>query len=252
AVAFVKFLHTIDGIYIWEYFTTLSYEMAVLTGRRPYRWTIWIYSVTRLGTLTAVIVNLIGFNVTSRINCQAWITSELVFAYIAFAAASLLIVLRIAAIWNRNRYAMALAAAIWLTNVGFLIHALTTSARSVWVPASGSCAVLHSNNSRNNIAVTLTTDVVLLSTMLAGLLIVRKDGAASFGIWRMLYKQGLIWLLLATIAEVPPVVFTSLNLNDAWNLMFQTPALIVMTIAATRMYRDLTDFNKPNFTYVPS
>jgi len=54
--------------------------------------------------------------------------------------------------------------------------------------------------------------------------------------------EGLIWLFFATIAEVPPAVFIGLNLNYSFNLMFQTPALIVMTIAATRMHRSLSEF----------
>jgi hypothetical protein len=45
--------------------------------------------------------------------------------------------------------------------------------------------------------------------------------------------------LLATIAEVPPVVFFCLNLNDTFDLMFQIPNLAIMTIASTRMYRSL-------------
>ncbi|KAI0052414.1 hypothetical protein FA95DRAFT_1601789 [Auriscalpium vulgare] len=239
-LAFVKFLHCVDGIYIWEYFTTLDYEWSVLTGKRPYRWTIWIYSITRLSTLIGIILNLVGFNLESEIDCQAWIINELIFAYIAFASASVLIVLRIAAIWNRNKIALGLAAAAWLTNVAFLIHGVAT-AKSVWVPASKACAVLNTHESKANIAVTLGTDIALLLVMLAGLLRARK--ASKFGIWQLLYKQGLLWLLLASISEVPPTVFISLNLNDPWNLMFQTPSLIVMSIGATRIYRALTDFS---------
>jgi len=38
------------------------------------------------------------------------------------------------------------------------------------------------------------------------------------------------------------VVFISLDLNDAFNMMFLMPSLVIMTIAATRMYRSLADF----------
>jgi hypothetical protein len=51
-----------------------------------------------------------------------------------------------------------------------------------------------------------------------------------------------MWLVLATAAELPPAVFSSLNLNYPFNLMFQTPALIVMSIGATRIHRSLTDY----------
>ncbi|KAI0052431.1 hypothetical protein FA95DRAFT_1601803 [Auriscalpium vulgare] len=241
-LAFIKFLHCIDGLYIWEYVTTLNYEWEVITGKRPYRWTIWIYSISRLSALWTVILNLIGFNLTHEINCQVWIIFELFFAYLAFATASLLIVLRVAAIWNRNMYVMGLALAVWLTNIGFLIHGIVT-VRDVWVPESNACLTLDTDQGRNNICVTLATDLILCLLMLIGL-VRAKQGQGVAGIWRVLYRQGLVWLVVATIAEVPPAVFAILNLNDPWNLMFQTSSLITMEICATRMYRSLTDFGR--------
>jgi len=47
--------------------------------------------------------------------------------------------------------------------------------------------------------------------------------------------------VLALIAEIPTVVFGVLNLNDAWNFMFDGTALTILSIAAARMYRSLTD-----------
>jgi len=38
-------------------------------------------------------------------------------------------------------------------------------------------------------------------------------------------------------------VFTCLNLNDAYNMMFLMPSLVVMTITSTRMYRFLAEFS---------
>lgn len=247
ALAVVKLWHVVDGLFIWEFFITLDYEWSVVRGRRPYRWTIWIYSLTRVCTLIAVALNMLGFDASSPINCQLWVIFELIFAYLAFAAASLLIVLRIIAIWDRNQIAVAIAVSAWSTNVGFLIHGIT-QLRAVWAPTQGVCAVLNVESSKNNIIVTLVTDVVLLITMLVGLLRLRQHGS-MLGLGRLLWRQGLIWLLLATAAEVTPTVFISLNLNDPFNLMFQTPSLIVMSIAATRLYRSLTDFTSFSGSY---
>ncbi|KAF8504385.1 hypothetical protein F5888DRAFT_739430 [Russula emetica] len=41
---------------------------------------------------------------------------------------------------------------------------------------------------------------------------------SAFGLGRLLWKQGLIWLLVATIAEVLPAVFICLNLNGSIQL----------------------------------
>ncbi|KAI9432741.1 hypothetical protein H4582DRAFT_2061560 [Lactarius indigo] len=245
AVSVVKLWHTIDGLFIWEFFITLEYELSVLRRRRPYQWPIWVYSLTRVCTLVAVILNMLGFDASSPINCHLWIIFELIFAYLAFAAATLLIVLRIYAIWDGNKIAVSIAMSAWLTNVAFLIHAIT-QLRAAWVPVPGVCAVLNIGKSKNTVIVTLITDVILCLVMLVGLLRLRQHGITMVGLWNFLWKQGLIWVFLASVVQVVPTVFISLNLNGFLGglmlHMFQTPSLIVMSIAATRMYRSLTDF----------
>jgi hypothetical protein len=91
------------------------------------------------------------------------------------------------------------------------------------------------------ITVTLGEDLVLLSLMLIGLR--RYGDVGMYGLWRFLHRQGLLWLLLVTVAEIPTTVFIYLNLNDYLNLMFQTPELIMMAVGATRIYRSLADYS---------
>jgi hypothetical protein len=243
-LAVVKLWHLVDGIFLWEFFITLDYEWSIIRGHRPYRWTIWIYSLARVCTLISVILNMLAFDSSTPINCQLWVIFELIFASLAFAAASILIVLRIIAIWNGNRIAVAIAICAWNANVAFLIHNITRL-HAAWVPTQSVCVVLNTESTRKNVTATLVTDVVLLLTMLVGLLRMRLHGNSMFGLAEILWRQGLIWLFLATVAEVTPAVFIGLNLNGPFNLMFQTPALIGMSIAATRMYRSLTDFTSP-------
>ncbi|EIM84468.1 uncharacterized protein STEHIDRAFT_159139 [Stereum hirsutum FP-91666 SS1] len=243
ASANVKLLHVVDGLYIWEFFTTLNYEWSFVSGRRKARWTIWVYVGCRWFTLASVVTNLVGFNVTSPINCQAWIVALLVFSYFSFAFASFLVVLRSIAIWERRLPVSCLVMGIWLTEIAFLIHGVTEG-KAIWLPDENTCDVLNTEKARNNVIATLATDVSLLSIMLVGLL--RKRGAGMFPLWRMLYHQGLAWIALAAVAEIPPVTFLSLNLNPALNIMFQTPAMIIMTIATTRIYRGLSNFASSN------
>jgi len=54
--------------------------------------------------------------------------------------------------------------------------------------------------------------------------------------------KGVIYLFVATIAEITPVVSIFLDLSVSFDLMFLIPSLITMSIAATRMYRSLADF----------
>jgi len=86
--------------------------------------------------------------------------------------------------------------------------------------------------------------------MLRGVLRWKIDGEMG-GIWWVLFTQGLAWVVIFTVAEVPPVVFISLNLNDAMDRMFTFPVMVVMTVAASRMYLGLVNssaFHSPPVT----
>jgi len=88
----------------------------------------------------------------------------------------------------------------------------------------------------------LVTNFILFSIMLGGLFNLRRQGGGMLDLGRLLLKQGVIWLLLAVVAELLPVVFICLNLNDALNLVTLAPSMTIESIAATRMYRSLIGF----------
>ncbi|KAH9159857.1 hypothetical protein EDB89DRAFT_2082914 [Lactarius sanguifluus] len=259
-LAFMKVLYVVGGIYIWEFFTSLWFEWQIITGRRSYRWSIWLYSGCRLSALFAIITIFVGFNVTTPINCRAWLVLVFFFAYSAFVFASALIVLRIVAIWERNWLVCTIAIAAWLVNIAFYIRNMTWS-EAVWSAEQSTCLVIKTDRNLTTIVVTLAEDIVLLVLMLAGLR--RYGDVGMYGLWRFLHRQGLLWLVLVTVAEIPTTVFIILNLNgtafpfvrlrdlictfsvqiDYFNLMFQTPELIMMAVGASRIYRSLADYS---------
>ncbi|KAH9967227.1 hypothetical protein BC827DRAFT_575746 [Russula dissimulans] len=211
--ALIRLWHTIDGLYIWEFVTTLDYEWSVIRGSRPYRWTIWLHSFTRVAILMAVFTNTIGLDVSKPINCQLWVTFELIFAYTAIAGASLLIALRVIAIWKKNRIVYAITMSAWGANVVIIIHGIAML-RAVWSPLTKTCIAPNTTVNTLNIIVSLCTDIVLLFVMLVGLLSWRREPGGVSNLSSLLWTQGNIWLLLATIGYVPPVVFISLDLNE--------------------------------------
>ncbi|KAI0052413.1 hypothetical protein FA95DRAFT_1601788 [Auriscalpium vulgare] len=240
-VALLKVLHTVDGLYIWEFAQTFEWEWAILTRKKRWKWSLALYFACRFVTLAAVVTELVGFNLTEEFNCQkTWLVFLLIFSYVAFALDSLLIVFRVIAIWERQLYIVVSSIAVWLVNVAFLLYGAsyalthpsmsltvtpTAQADASWNPVVGLCAVVNTDHNRANVLVTLLTDLVLLIIMFAGVLRLRSGS----GLWKLLYRHGLIWIALATLAEVPPTTFLFLNLNDEMNLMFQTPALVVIT-----------------------
>jgi hypothetical protein len=87
--------------------------------------------------------------------------------------------------------------------------------------------VLNTEKNKPSIIATLITDIILLLIVLIGLLRLLRDCGGSFALGRLLWKQvgsgrshfsvcqftylfplpkGVIWLLIATVAEVPPMV----------------------------------------------
>lgn len=246
-LSLVKLWHVLDGIFIWEFFITLYFEWDVIRGRRPYRWTIWIYSLTRVATLLAIILNMIGFNTTTPMHCQVWVIFQFLFAYISLAAASLLIVFRVIAIWKTEKTIVLITMGVWLVNVSLLIEGIVRI-RSAWSPEATTCTLLNLETNKPAVISTLATDVVLLLVMVIGLFRMHLEVESVFALGRILWNQGLIWLIVATLAAVPPTVFMCLNLNLPLNYMFQAPNMIVMAIAATRMYRSVDDLVGPRET----
>jgi len=211
--------------------------------------------------VTALLVTILSFvmmDAKGPINCQAILSLINVSAFLTMFASSLLIVLRIIAIWNKNKIVVATAFSIWVVNGAFFLQRVV-QLRSVWVPAQQSCAPESTKIIQLNLIAMLVTDIALLLIMLIGLLRLRVDGGGAFGLAQLLWRQGVIWLLLATAAEVPPVVLASLDLNVPFNIMLQPPSWATLTIAATRMHRALvvfasssTDaFSAPKFTSLP-
>ncbi|KAI0278979.1 hypothetical protein BC826DRAFT_1113123 [Russula brevipes] len=240
-LSFVKLLHTVTGLYIWEFVTTLDYEWSIFCGRRPYRWTIWIYSFTRVATLMAVILAIVAFDAKLPHTCQAFVTTHGVFAYLALVTAQLLILLRIFAIWNRRRVVVATSIGVWVTNTVLLIQTISRIRSETASPDS--CTPKNIQITKINLISTLVTDVALLLIMLVGLLQLRIRGVGMLSLGQLLWKQGIIWLCIATATGALPVIFVYLDLNGKpLRIMFQVPSLVAISIAATRMYRSLTDY----------
>jgi len=156
--------------------------------------------------------------------------------YASWASASLIISLRVIAIWNFDVLVSLIAFVVMSGGIALNIRRLVM-VTGTYNPIVDSCIVLNTRGALANTLGVLVVDVVLLLAMLIGLLRHRN----SVGIWKLLYQQCIIWIALALIAEIPLVVFFILNLNDAWNDMLVATALAIISIAAARMYRSLSD-----------
>ncbi|KAI0255227.1 hypothetical protein BJV78DRAFT_752920 [Lactifluus subvellereus] len=204
-LAMVKLDHAMAGIYIWETVFTAGFELDVLRGKRPYRWTIWVL------------------------------------IFVSWTFASLIIVLRIIAIWNRQRIVSFLSVCVWLAGIATLLHSFATKkVEGLYNPNQDTCTLLGLHKSLPAAVTILVADIVLLMSMLIGLL--RHACRSSTGIWYLLYQQCIIWIFLTCISEVPVVVFLILNWNDPWNEMFVHPSTGILSLGAARLYRSLCQY----------
>ncbi|KAI0267626.1 hypothetical protein BGY98DRAFT_1101885 [Russula aff. rugulosa BPL654] len=239
-LAISKLWHALAGLYFWEFFTTLNYERDVFRGHRPFRWTIWIYFTTRIATLLAVVLSLVDIDVSTRYNCKVETVFLIAFSFLAAAAASLLIVLRIIAIWNMKKIVIAIATSVW--GAGFISQIQTiVRIRVESIPGTATCVVANPHIANLNTLVSFTTDIILLFIMLFGLFRLRFHKSSAFGMGRTLWRQGLVWLSVAFIADVLPLV--AMGFHHLLELqIFLVPWIVASSIAATRIHRDLADY----------
>ncbi|KAI0288385.1 hypothetical protein BC826DRAFT_695034 [Russula brevipes] len=94
---------------------------------------------------------------------------------------------------------------------------------------------------------TLFSETFLLLLMLAGLLRQRDHHLGRF-----LFCQGLIWLCVAIVSQVPQIVLLSLDLTELGNQMFHSTSLLSMTICVTRLYRALITYPSTQKSANPS
>ncbi|KAI0309962.1 hypothetical protein OF83DRAFT_1179041 [Amylostereum chailletii] len=210
----VNLIYATCGIVLWEIISTLTYEWTVLSRKRPYRWTIWHYTIVFL-----------------------------ICAYVSVALGSFLVVLRVIAIWERNILVSVFSSLLWLTSIAlnFREPFIVTSS---WNTSVNACDLVVGNTFIVNVPMMVVSDILLLLLVLAGL--VRKPEARGQGVFRFLYYQGIVWLVVATLAGVPSLVLVALDFNDPLDLLLQ-PILhrtleIRRSICSTRMYRALADY----------
>jgi len=244
--AVVKFKHVMAGLYIWEVVLNLKYEYSIIMRKRKITLASAFYMGCRWCTLFAIIVELLIMDQSfdGEMVCHALASMTFALSFLSMLFASLLVILRVHALWERNKVVTTIASAFWLTHAASLIYGVV---RSRGHPADGRCVFDHILRARICIISTFISDLVLLALMVSGVL--RWKGVHDkSGTWWLLYKQGLAWIVLFTLAEVPPLVFIILDLNDNMNVMFLLPAVITMAVGASRLYLGLVNsapFNSP-------
>ncbi|KAI0039882.1 hypothetical protein FA95DRAFT_967965 [Auriscalpium vulgare] len=213
----IKLVHFMWGVAIWEIVTTGGFEWAVIVGNRPYRWTIWVYTGCRVSMLAALTVFLASKDFAGLGHCTAWAAWVYALGYISLGLGSLLMLLRISAIWSRNFLVLTISGLAWLTGIALNIRYLIIVS-AVYNPLAHECIPAHSDKSVVSVIGIVVADFKLLGFMILGIMRLRVAGGTG-GLWGLLWNQGLVWLTLAISCELPALVVVRMNLNVAWNVV---------------------------------
>ncbi|OBZ65998.1 hypothetical protein A0H81_14033 [Grifola frondosa] len=239
------------GIFLWEWATTLYFDWRLLSsGTAERRWPTILYIFSRLAALVTVFLQFLGLNLVleSPFNCDALSLAIVMFAYLSMLLSSALIALRIIAIWNRKIPVVLFASVAFLANFACLLYGIILNNGSVLKPAATVCMDMDAVRDKLNIIVAFVTDVLMLIVMMIGIWRMRGSGS----LWRVVYYQGIIWLLFAVLCYSSLIILILLHLDEALYSLFPVPLAVAMTICATRMHRGLYEYANPNKTEVPT
>jgi hypothetical protein len=184
---------------------------------------------------------LVGLNILDEYNCKVWTHFVISFRYLATTLALSLFALRSIAIWQRSVPVTVASIVMVLVNIGAWIYRVTKS-NAVWEPALEVCMFVQTHSALLPNCILLVADIFFVVLMATGIY-KHNPGPRAF---KIMYREGLLWLVVATLVEIVPIVFLILNLNDVMNAMYIAPSVICTSIGATRMYRTLSDRQSGN------
>ncbi|KAG8847112.1 hypothetical protein FRB91_000183 [Serendipita sp. 411] len=236
---FKSIAHVSIGAYLWEAFSSIGFEWSLLRRKRGFKWPMLLYFYCKWMLVAAFVGMLIALNIHTKINCQALYNFNQFAGNSTLGASSTLLMLRSIAIWQRNRYISLFFVVVGLGLWGILMHGVTT-VRAHWSPELNTCAVDAVTGVYLSLVYlyTMFTDLVVLIVTLAGL----SWSPGKSGLWRMLWEQGIMFFIVAFIANLIPAVMLLVNLNPVINIMFSIPAIAATATCACRCFVGLSEY----------
>ncbi|KAG6901984.1 hypothetical protein C0995_005943 [Termitomyces sp. Mi166 len=133
-----------------------------------------------------------------------------------------------------------------------LIRFTGVNLSATWVGGTG-CVITWTNNKvlAATFVYAMCFDLVVLLLNAYKLLdIDSKDkGLMSSRIAKMIFEDGLIYFVIAFVANLLATVFMVLNLNQIMNVIFNVPAAVASTIVASRVVRRLANYSNPDVVH---
>jgi len=179
-----------------------------------------IYLACRNVVLANSFFELAFYDFATENNCEIIAKSATVTTFLGILLSSILIGIRVIAIWNRDIKVVIPVVTTLVIEIGFLTFA-TYKVDGAWYPMEGICGYVNIQTALPTTIATVLCDAFLVLVMLSGLL--RSRGAHRFRIWRILWNQGVLWLIIVTIAEIPTIFMVHANFNQILSISTVLP-----------------------------
>ncbi|EIN14724.1 hypothetical protein PUNSTDRAFT_49408 [Punctularia strigosozonata HHB-11173 SS5] len=242
ATVFNNLVHACIGLYLWEWATALQFDWDIATGKRRFRWPMIFYLLNRYSMVGVCI----GFAIVQNSHSSTLQCTPL-YTYIQFvgdasvALPSLNLAIRTMAVWSDNKILTGALVLVILGHWAILFQGLSVTAISV--PGTGGCAVTHTNL-KISIILFIYTMCFDFVTMLLNAVKLARPRSGHSSLTRLLFTDGLIYFVIAFVANTIATIFMVMNLNAVMSIMFVVPAATASTIVATRAFRRLSNFSQ--------
>ncbi|KAF5389540.1 hypothetical protein D9757_004077 [Collybiopsis confluens] len=242
---FVKLIHSVTGLYLWEVFLAIDFDWDVISRKKPFRWPLIFYFANRYLLLFALVGVLISFDATTKLDCQALYIFVQLCGNSSVGLASINLSLRTLAIYNDSGPLAIILTLVILGHWSLILQAPILLEVN-WDDQSGQCQIISTNNLI--LAATFIYSMVFdlfVFLLTAYKLFFRHNQVSVTGsnrLGRMLFYDGLIYFFIAFLSNLLATVFMLLNLNFIMTVIFNIPAAIASTIVACRVVRRLRNF----------
>ncbi|VDB87265.1 unnamed protein product [Peniophora sp. CBMAI 1063] len=228
------------GFYLWDYFKDIRYELTYLRRQDKRSWMALCNVACRFATLVSVSLLLAMMNLPGPSYCQAiWVTLAFLSSISALCALFIL-AHRITLVWPGNRPVQVGVSVAWVAAAAGSLYRIL-KAHSTWDYAVALCTVQDTVCLRAPAFILLVVNILFMSLLLWGCYTLPSIAVISF--WVKLYRLGATPLAVATLLQLAFTVLVFVNLDDAMNLMFHAPAVILLSVASTRIYRALEPYH---------
>ncbi|KAI0072161.1 hypothetical protein K474DRAFT_448453 [Panus rudis PR-1116 ss-1] len=236
--ALTKTIHVAMGVYIWEFLLSLDVEWSIITRKRAFRWPLIFYFGNRYAMLFLILLTIFGMDYPpefTNAQCVGIVTTSQVLFYASIVLASINLALRTVAIWRSNRYIILVLGSLVIGEI-VLICLIKLPKR--FIPQEG-CTPL---DIPTTFAAALHIYPMCFDAIVFALAAWRvriHEARSRSKLAVVLFRDGLFYIIVTLLVNMVVAVLEILNLNPLMDTISNIPAVMAMTIAATRAVRNL-------------